>query len=192
MLGNNAMIRNSTILLGWLLSVSIASAEPPIYRSVAPAPPSEGQPRPTSDVYFYPMQSQSRDRQDRDRYECSSWARKQTGYDPSLVHPDHVRPVHVVAVPPPGASVAGGTVAGAVIGASVVRPRDAGQGAVVGAIAGAIVGAAAGDSRRAQANAEEQRINAARQADQARADAHAQDYRRAMKACLEGRGYSVQ
>ena len=35
------------------------------------------------DIYIYPAKGQSHEQQDRDRYECHSWAVKQTGFDPS-------------------------------------------------------------------------------------------------------------
>ena len=35
------------------------------------------------DIYVYPAKGQSQEQQDRDRYECHSWAVKQTGFDPS-------------------------------------------------------------------------------------------------------------
>ena len=35
------------------------------------------------DIYVYPAKGQSQAQQDRDRYECHSWAVKQTGFDPS-------------------------------------------------------------------------------------------------------------
>ena len=35
------------------------------------------------DIYAYPAKGQSQSQQDRDRYECHSWAVKQTGFDPS-------------------------------------------------------------------------------------------------------------
>jgi len=35
------------------------------------------------DIYIYPAKGQSQSQQDRDRYECHSWAVKQTGFDPS-------------------------------------------------------------------------------------------------------------
>src|ERR1700691_3129548 len=35
------------------------------------------------DIYIYPAKRQSQTQQDRDRYECHSWAVKQTGFDPS-------------------------------------------------------------------------------------------------------------
>src|SRR6202035_4358222 len=35
------------------------------------------------DIYAYPAKGQNQAQQDRDRYECHSWAVKQTGVDPS-------------------------------------------------------------------------------------------------------------
>ena len=35
------------------------------------------------DVYIYPNKGQSAQQQDRDRYECHSWAVGQTGFDPT-------------------------------------------------------------------------------------------------------------
>src|SRR5512135_1450668 len=34
-------------------------------------------------MYIYPAKGQSQAQQDKDRYECYSWAVKQTGFDPS-------------------------------------------------------------------------------------------------------------
>src|SRR5216683_7193283 len=36
-----------------------------------------------SDIYIYPAKGQSQAQQDKDRYECHSWAVQQTGFDPS-------------------------------------------------------------------------------------------------------------
>ena len=35
------------------------------------------------DIYVYPAKGQSQAQQDKDRYECHSWAVQQTGFDPS-------------------------------------------------------------------------------------------------------------
>lgn len=177
-----------------LLSTASAWAAPPDAQPPpASEPPAASAPSPNSpDVFFYPKQGQSAEQQDRDRYACFLWAHKQTGYDPSLVRPDLRRPVRVVAVPGPGHDTAGGAVAGAVIGATVARPHDEGRGAVIGAIAGAVLGSVSDNSRQKQAEAEEARRNAQRESAAARADAELQDYRRALRSCLEGRGYAVQ
>jgi hypothetical protein len=79
-----------------------------------------------------------------------------------------------------------------VIGAAVGAPHDSGEGDIVGAMAGAVLGSAAESSQQgeaAQMQSETDRNAAARQA---RLDAQASAYRRAMSACLEGRGYTVQ
>ena len=85
-----------------------------------------------------------------------------------------------------------GAVAGAILGAVIAGPRDAGFGAVAGGITGAAIGST-GDA--ANAEAEHQQIQAARAQDARQAavvDQKASNYRRAISACLEGRGYSVK
>ena len=157
---------------------------------VAPVTPS---PPPDSNVYFYPAQGQSAQQQDRDKYECNAWAVQQSGFDPSSPNaPPHLR-VLVSAGPPPGAGVAAGAVTGAVVGAAVSRPWEAGQGALIGALAGAAIGgiaesAAAEQARQQQLAASTNAINA----QAALLEQKAKNYRRAMSACLDGWGYSVQ
>lgn len=165
------------------------AASPPQPSVTAPevvAPP------PATKVYVYPSAGQTASRLDRDRYECHLWAVKQSRYDPSL--PDlapHQR-IQVVAMPPPGTGVLAGAATGAVIGAAVSSPNNAGSGAAVGAAAGAVLGAAADSARAQQAD----RINQANRAQDARLQAireeQANAYRRAISACLEGRGYTVK
>lgn len=145
-----------------------------------------------ADIYVYPSKGQSERQLDRDRYECHNWAFKQTGYDPSLPRLAPHQQVQVVAMPPDRRDTVGGAVAGAVIGASVSGPHDSAQGAVVGAVAGAIVGAASDASRAREAAGNTARPTAAEQAEQARLEKQAYDYRRAISACLEGRGYTVK
>ena len=139
-----------------------------------------------------PQRGQSADQTRRDRYECHNWAFKQTGYDPSLPRLAPHQQVQVVPMPPDRRGTVGGAVAGAVIGASVSGPHDSAEGAVVGAVAGAIVGAASDASRAREAAGKSSRPTAAEQAEQARLEKQAYDYRRAISACLEGRGYTVK
>jgi outer membrane lipoprotein SlyB len=87
--------------------------------------------------------------------------------------------------------VAAGAVTGAVLGAIVAGPRDAGGGAAVGAVAGAVLG---GVSETAQAQEVERVNDERRAASRARSDAEERrgdGYRRAITACLTGRGYTV-
>ena len=165
-------------------------SEPParhvrrVYRE-APAPVE----KPNTDVYAYPLHGQPPEQQDRDRYECSLWAMKQTGFDPSAPNvPPHDRVRVVSAGPPPGTGTAVGAVTGAILGAAVSGPRDAGAGAVVGAVAGAVIGTAADASREQQVHqvvTEDRREAAA-------LEQKAANYRRAIGACLDARGYSVR
>ena len=144
---------------------------------------------PDTTVYFYPTRNQPSEQQDRDKYECYVWAVQQSGFDPSSPSaPPHLHTV-VVAGPPPGAGVAVGAATGAVVGAAVSRPWEAGSGALVGAIAGAVIGGVAESAAREQTS--EQAVANANNARAAALEQQASNYRRAMTACLEGRGYSV-
>ena len=82
-----------------------------------------------------------------------------------------------------------GAVTGAMIGAAVSHPHDAGEGALVGAAAGAIIGAMAEGSASRQAQQVQSGYDEAAIAEQER---RADGYRRAITACLAGRGYTVR
>jgi uncharacterized protein YcfJ len=100
--------------------------------------------------------------------------------------------VRVASGPPPGTNTAIGAVAGAILGAVIAGPRDAGFGAVAGGITGAAIGST-GDAADAQVQNQEIQAVRAQDARQAAAlDQKAVNYRRAISACLEGRGYSVK
>ena len=176
-----------------LLTVLVAAGcvSDPEVLSPPPPPP----PPPDTNVYFYPAANHtvSAEQQDRDKYECNGWAVKQSGFDPSLPYvPPHQR-VAIVNGVPPGAGVAAGAVTGAVVGGAVAHPYEAGRGALLGAIAGAAIGGIAEaehaqTTRRAAADAAAQ-ANGARSAELER---QASQYRRALSACLEARGYVVK
>jgi len=178
-----------TPLLGSCALVACATeppvSGPPMRESSAPV---QAPPGPDSRMYVYPKQGQPEAQVDRDRYECHMWAVKQTGFDPSAAEvPPHQRVVIVREDgPPPGAAVAGGAFAGAAIGAAVSRPREAGSGAIIGAIAGAALGAVASQDqpRRTERVVETQRSRDI--------ERNAANYRRAIGACLDARGYSVR
>lgn len=182
------MVRNThearAFGLGILLAVLTGCVSQP-QASYAPPPPP-----PDTTVYFYPAHGQTPAQQDRDKYECNNWAVQQSGFDPSAPHiPPHLR-VQVAEGPPPGAGVATGAVAGGLLGAMVAPPWRSGQGAVLGALAGALVGGAAASSARQQAQA--QAAASASEAHTAQLEEEARNFRRAMAACLEGRGYNVR
>lgn len=173
-----------------LVSIAACATEPQPIAVREEAPP------PDTDVYFYPTHGRaiSADQQDRDKYECNTWAVQKTGFDPSLPNvPPHQRVRVVAGGPPPGTDVAAGAVTGAVVGAAVSNPWHAGKGAVLGALAGAAIGGIADAERTAETKRMEEQANARVDRTQAAAiERRAMDYRRAMMACLEGRGYSVR
>jgi hypothetical protein len=161
-----------------------------------PPPPMAAAPPPNVDVYAYPLHGQPPEQQDRDHYECSQWATQQTGFDPSAPGvPPHER-VHVVSAgPPPGTNTAIGAVAGAILGAAIAPRWQAAPAALAGAVVGGAVGSTA-DAANAQtnmANAQAARAQSAsdRQAAAAQ-EQKAANYRRALGACLDARGYSVR
>lgn len=169
-----------------------ARAPEPVAPAPTPAPAPAPEPVSLTKVYFYPTQGQSEEQQDRDRYDCHVWAVKQTGFDPSQqIAPRDVRAT-VVPARPAGETVGTAAVVGAVLGAAIAGPGNAGRGAVAGAVAGTVAGSAAAASDQAAADA----ANAAAARRHARGagryEQEAADYRRAMSACLTGRGYSVR
>jgi hypothetical protein len=134
-------------------------------------------------MYFYPELSQDEARQDRDRYECYRWASRESGVDPGMT------PVRDMPPPPraavrDGGEVVAGAATGAIVGAAVSGPRHVGENMVIGAIFGTMLGAAA----------QEARVQSAEQA-YARRVANQQvpmdNFRRAMGACMSGRGYRI-
>ena len=158
--------------------LSACVTPPPRTVVVAPPPP----PR----IYVYPSNGQTPEQTNRDRYECHVWAVQQTGVDPSREYPGYQ---HVVVQPasPPGAGTAAGAVGGAILGSIIAGPWHAGAGALIGGATGAIVGSAADASAQQQAQQTQAQLNQNAAAGRARADL----YRRALGACLNGRGYTV-
>jgi len=182
-------------LLIFLMVLALAACYPVPYREVSrPIPQNSGvnQVAPLTQVYFYPKAGQTTEQQSRDHYECYGWAMKQTGFDPSqsTIPPD--RRVKVVPMPPPGHDTAALAVAGAVLGALIAGPRHAAGGALIGAGSGAIAGAVSDSARQQYARQMEEAYANKDQALDAQYGGKARDFRRAMSACLEGRGYSVQ
>jgi hypothetical protein len=170
------------------LALSLAACQTAPPPQPPPPPAAYAGPPVNTTVYAYPQNGQSSDQQNRDRYECSEWAVHQTGFDPSA--PTVPAQYRVVASgPPPGTGTAVGAIAGAVIGAAISPRWDRGAGAVFGGLTGAMIGSAS-DAQRAQNN--QIQMSEAQQQQYAAMAQKASDYRRALSACLEGRGYSVK
>jgi Glycine zipper 2TM domain len=176
------------VIVGTAAAVLAACATAPPPRP-APPPPA---PVVNTTVYAYPTQGQTAEQQDRDHYECYTWATQQTGFDPSSASVPPQMRVRVVGGPPPGTGTAVGALSGAAIGAAVSAPWARGPGALFGALVGAAIGSSA-DASNAAANAQrsQEAYNYNRE-QYMQLQQRASDYRRALGACLEGRGYNVR
>ena len=166
------------VMVSVLLAACVVAPPPRTY--AVPAPPPQR-------VFVYPAGGQSAEQTDRDRYECHVWAVQQTGVDPSRADASAYERVVVQPANPPGSGTVAGLIGGAIIGSIIGGPRDGGAGAIIGGATGAIVGSAADANAQAQARQTQAEFNQSAAAGRARADS----YRRAIGACLQGRGYTV-
>lgn len=151
-----------------------------------PAPVAVNQP-----LYFYPMRGQDERTQQRDRFECYRWASEQTRSDPGMTPLRHVGapPPAVYYDPEPGRDMALGAATGAIIGAMTASsPYHSGEAALVGLVLGALIGAVSDQARADNA----QRANAQAAAAHTASTRTHGDFRRAMAACMSGRGYAVR
>jgi hypothetical protein len=177
------------VALGVVAAALAACETAPPPRPMPPPPPAAVV---NTTVYAYPTQGQSAEQQDRDHYECYTWATQQTGFDPSSASVPPQMRVRVVGGPPPGTGTAVGALSGAAIGAAVSAPWARGPGALFGALVGGAIGSSV-DASNAAANAQRsQEAYAYNQQQYAQLQQRASDYRRALGACLEGRGYNVR
>jgi hypothetical protein len=141
---------------------------------LAAAIPAGGQ-----NIFAYPATGQSQEQQERDRFACYNWAAQQTGYNPQAQQSNSTP------APPPQGGVFRGAAKGAALGAvGGAIGGDAGKGAAIGAATGGLFGA----MRKREATA--QQANAQSQQAAATAQQNA-TFNRAMAACLQGRGYTV-
>ncbi|OPY66440.1 MAG: hypothetical protein A4E57_02817 [Syntrophorhabdaceae bacterium PtaU1.Bin034] len=129
---------------------------------------------------IYPAKGQSQRQTDKDKYECYSWAKQQTGFDPVQA------PKQQPQASGKGSTAMRGAAGGAALGAAGgAIAGDAGKGAAIGAATGGVIGGVRGRRERQQQA----------QARNTQAAAHSQEqggYNRAFGACMEGRGYTVK
>jgi hypothetical protein len=180
-------MRHGSTLLALALTAVIsqlatAQTEPV---QLAASPAKEKQP---GGLIVYPAGGQSPDQQARDERACHAWAQQQVG--PSAPPPSADSAAKAGEAQADSAAkgatvkgAAGGAAGGAVIGAIT---GDVGKGVGVGAITGALRG------RRAKREAEQHAVQQSQAQAQAQASQQAGTFKRAMVACLEGRGYTVQ
>ncbi|TVO58212.1 glycine zipper 2TM domain-containing protein [Denitromonas halophila] len=189
MRGRFALFQTRRTGVALLAVVTLAGCAAPRSGPVGGAPEASSR-----EMAVYPAQGQSARRADRDRYECHLWAVKQSGFDPARSSARSSAQTRAPAPrvepdPPSGTSTTMGAVAGAVVGAAVANPQRTLEGAAIGAVVGGVAGNAADNAREARAQAIEERM--ADRRDQPR-EQRADNYRRAITACLEGRGYTVR
>ena len=139
------------------------------------------------DLFIYPTKNQSAEQQDKDKWECRAWGTKQTGFDPAA---------RMTASSPPPARQApkGGLLRGAAGGAAIgavggAIGGNAGKGAAIGAGAGGLLGTV---RRNDQIRQEESAHQQWAQQNVAQYEQNRSSWVRAVKACLTGRGYTVQ
>lgn len=136
-----------------------------------------------AETIVYPAQGQSQEQQTKDEGECRQWATQKTGVDPLQVanaassQAGTPQQDHKVVK-----GAAGGALAGVAVGAIA---GDAGKGAAIGATVGGLGGAV---QKRQQQRAQQSNAQQA----QAQQQAMLAEYEKAYRACLSGRGYSIQ
>lgn len=139
------------------------------------------------DFFVYPEAGQSQQQTDKDKYECTQWAKGQSNFDP-MAPPTATAPPPQAGAPVGGAGrgLARGALAGVAIGAIA---GDAGKGAAIGAASGALIG---GMRRRDQVASQQQAQDQWANQQAAQYQQGRDNYNRAYRACLEGRKYSVK
>ncbi len=178
----------------FMVVLALSACYPAAYGPIPQSGHGEAAPPPSisTQVFFYPTAGQTTEQQSRDHYECYNWAVQQTGFDPGQSAIPREQRVSVVPMPPLGHDTVAFTIAGAVLGALIGGPRHAGGGAIIGATGGMMAGAASDSARAEHARQQEESYTAQNRMEMARLEEKAAGFRRAMSACLEGRGYSVK
>jgi hypothetical protein len=139
------------------------------------------------DVFIYPNKGQTKQQQDKDKYECYGWAKQQTGFDP-MAQPTATAPP--LAQEAKQGGVVKGAARGALVGVAVgAIAGDAGKGAAIGAAGGGLFG---GMRRRDQQSREEANREQWANQQAANYEQNRSKYNRAFSSCMEGRGYTVK
>jgi len=143
------------------------------------------------ELVVYPNEGQSSEQQEKDKFECYSWAKGDSGFDPMALP--------TASEPPPekeaekggtGKGLARGAVAGLAVGAIAGDSKsDKRKATKAGAAGGAVVGTA---RRNDQKKEEEKKQKDWEQQQTQQYAQNRNNYNRAYAACLEGRSYSVK
>jgi hypothetical protein len=130
------------------------------------------------ELSIYPAKDQSAEQQEKDKFECYSWAKNDSGFDPMAV-PKTTTPAPTAEKKKGGAV---GAIGGKVFGSSSKTTKRS-------AAAGALVGGARQSSSNKQVEQDQKQWEQQESANYAN---NRNNYNRAYAACLEGRGYSVK
>ena len=165
-------------------------------------------------LFAFPKKGQSQNQQNKDRFECHSFASQQSGFDPSAPAPPPLSTTTTARQPRSDAEVksAGrgsgvrGAARGALLGVgigAISGKKRAGKGAAIGAGVGLLAGA--GRRRRKQEDArrrqqeEQEAVRREQQQNQQRQQGYQQNqqqkrqnYNRAWTACMETKNYNVK
>ena len=142
------------------------------------------------DPIVYPANGQSEDQMEKDKYQCYSWAKNQSGFDP-------MKTPTTTSAPPKkeekvwGAGKTGlaGGAAGAAVGGIASGRKGLVTGGLIGAAGGALIGGARSSNQRDREEKKRQEWERKEANNYMRAR---NEYNRAFGACMEGRGYSVK
>lgn len=134
------------------------------------------------DLIIYPAKGQSQEQMEKEKFECYTWAKQQTGFDPMEVP-------KATAPPPKEEPKKGGLVKGAAGGAVVGGIVGGSKGAKRGAAAGGVVG---GARRQSQKKDQQYKEEQWAQEQAAQYSQKRSKYDRAYSGCMEGKGYTVK
>jgi hypothetical protein len=146
----------------------------------------------SQELIVYPAKGQSQDQMEKDKFECYSWAKGQTGFDPMQMPTASSAPPSQQKSSVGGSTLKGGVAGGAggaIIGGIAGGRKGARKGAAIGGLSGGTIGGVRSSRQNRQADQQRQ------QWEQQQANQYIQQrnaYNRAHAACLEGRGYTVK
>ena len=142
------------------------------------------------DPIVYPAKGQSEDQMEKDKYQCYSWAKNQTGFDPMKTPTTtSAPPAKEKEVWGAGKTGVAGGATGAIVGGAAKGKKGAVRGGLIGAAGGALIGGARSSNQR---NREAQKRKDWERKETNNYVRARSEYNRAFGACMEGRGYSVK
>ncbi len=142
------------------------------------------------DPIVYPAKGQSEDQMEKDKYQCYSWAKNQTGFDPMKTPTTSTAPpAKEKEVWGAGKTGVAGGATGAIVGGAAKGKKGAIRGGLIGAAGGALIGGVRSSNQR---NREAQKRKDWERKETNNYVRARSEYNRAFGACMEGRGYSVK